>query len=107
MIRLISKVTRPDTKMAFYPRPENVNAIVEQAKQAGKLISEDSVMSKNKLTFTYIAVWNSQEDLYEFNQLQQVKEFYKKRRWFEQEFEHVRMVSTNEIDNVNLDFSIQ
>ncbi len=107
MIKLIAKVTRPNTKMVFYPRPENVTTIVEQAKQLGKLVSEDSIMSKDKLTFTYIAVWNSQEDLIEYNQMLPVKEYYKRRRWFEQEFEHTRIVSLNEIEDINLNLSVQ
>lgn len=99
MIRLTAKVVRPNTKMAFYPRPETVTPLIEQAKSSGKLISEDSLVSKNKLTLTYVALWNSQEDLKEFNQQDLVKDFHKRRRWFEQQFDHMRTVNIEDVNS--------
>ncbi len=102
MIRLTAKVSRPNTKMAFYPRPAPVISAMEKVKQDGKLISENVFISKDKLTSTYVAIWNTQEDFKEFNQTQQIKEFHKKRRWFEQEFEHIRIESIEKINDTDL-----
>ena len=102
MIRLISKVTRPNTKTTFYPRPSNLSPLVEKAKQEGKLIAEDFVVSRNKLTFTYVCLWSNKTDLEEFNQQIEIKEFHKRRKWFEQEYEQIRSFSESELDDLDL-----
>jgi quinol monooxygenase YgiN len=102
MIRLTSKVTRPNTKMTFYPRPSNLTPLVEQAKQDGKLITEDFLISRNKLTFTYVSLWASKDALDEFNQQEAIKDFHKRRKWFEQEFEQIRTVTEDVLENTDL-----
>ncbi len=100
MIRLISKVTRPNTKTTFYPIPSNLAPLVKIAKQEGKLIAEDSKLSEDKLTFTYMCLWSSKDDMEEFNQQDELKEFRKRRKWFEQEYEQIRSFSESEVDSL-------
>ena len=103
MIKLISKVTRPNTKATFYPMSDTLTPLVKKAKQEGKLIAEEFVLSKNKLTFTSVWIWSNKADLEEFNQNDEIKEYRKCRKWFEQEYEHIRSFKESEVDELNLD----
>jgi hypothetical protein len=59
MFKITTIHTRPDTTTQFYRRGDDVIELATDAKLNGKLLSEESALSEDKLTVTYVAVWDS------------------------------------------------
>jgi len=59
MFKVTTIHTRPEATTPFYRRGDDVIQLATDAKLNGKLLSEESALSEDKLTVTYIAVWDS------------------------------------------------
>ena len=59
MFKITTVHTRTDTTTPFYRRDAAVIAIATDAKLNGKLLSEESSLSDDKLSVTYTAVWDN------------------------------------------------
>lgn len=59
MYKITMVHTRPNTETAFHRRGTEVIEKATDAKLNGKLLSEESSLSDDKLTVTYVAVWDS------------------------------------------------
>jgi hypothetical protein len=67
--------TRPNIETAFHRRGNEVIEKATDAKLNGKLLSEESSLSDDKLTVTYIAVWDSFASFDAFSKEADVVEF--------------------------------
>ena len=59
MYKITMVHTRPNLETAFHRRPTEVIEKATEAKLNGKLLSEESTLSDDKLSVSYIAVWDS------------------------------------------------
>ncbi len=69
MFKVLNKHQRDNLTVPFYKRGEMLTAASTAAKINGKLISEETFLSPDKLTVTYVAQWDSIESYNEFNAL--------------------------------------
>lgn len=67
MFKVISKHQRSDVNVPFFKRGEQLTTSATTAKIDGKLISEEIFLSPDRLTTTYVAVWDSIESYDAFN----------------------------------------
>lgn len=67
MYKITMVHTRPSLEVAFHRRPAEVIEKATEAKLNGKLLSEESTLSDDKLTVSYIAVWDSFASFDEFS----------------------------------------
>jgi hypothetical protein len=79
MFRVISKWQRPSVDVAFYKRPESAQQAATDAKVEGKLISEETGISPDKLTMTYVANWDSIVSYNSFNTVPDVSSYVQAR----------------------------
>jgi hypothetical protein len=89
MFKVIYKTTRPNTKTLFFPRSKEMEELVTQSKTNGQLLEDTTTFSDNKLIRTYTATWINKEALDFFNSNETVKEFAKRKRWYDQENDHI------------------
>jgi hypothetical protein len=75
MYKITTVHTRPDTTTPFYRRDAEVASISTDAKLNGQLLSEESVLSEDKLTVTYVAVWDSFVSFDTFSKVEAVAAF--------------------------------
>jgi hypothetical protein len=99
MFKVIYKTIRPSTKTLFFPRSKEMEELVLLAKADGRLLEDATVFSDDKLIRTYTATWISKEALGAFNNNDIVKEFVKRRRWYEQENDHTQNNISMEVDD--------
>lgn len=69
MFRVISKWQRPSVDVPFYKRGDSANQASTNAKIAGNLVSEETFLSPDKLTLSYVASWDNIESYNIFNTL--------------------------------------
>lgn len=69
MFRVISKWQRPSVEVPFYRRGDSANQASTDAKIAGNLVSEETFLSPDKLTMSYVANWDTIESYNSFNTL--------------------------------------
>jgi hypothetical protein len=79
MFRVISKWQRPSVDVAFFRRTDTTNQAATDAKVEGKLISEETGLSPDKLTMTYVANWDSITSYNNFNALPDVSNYVQAR----------------------------
>jgi hypothetical protein len=59
MYKITMVHTRPNIETAFHRRSTEVIEKATEAKLNGKLLSEESTLSDDKLSTTYVAVWDN------------------------------------------------
>jgi hypothetical protein len=79
MFKVISKWQRPTVDVNFYKRGEAVTQVSTNAKIAGQLVSEETFLSPDKLTMTYVANWDTIESYNQFNTLSEVLDYVQER----------------------------
>ena len=67
MFRVISKWQRESPDVPFYRRDDSASGLATEAKIAGKLISEETFVTPDKLTLAYVACWDSIQSYSDFN----------------------------------------
>ena len=75
MFKITTSHTRPDVTTPFYRRGDDVAALATEAKLNGQMLSEESVVSEDKLTVVYTAVWDSFSSFDTFSKLEAVVAF--------------------------------
>jgi hypothetical protein len=75
MYKITTIHTRPNTTTPFYRRDADVAALSTEARLNGKLLSEESSLSEDKLTVTYIGVWDSFQSFDVFSKTEVVLAF--------------------------------
>jgi hypothetical protein len=79
MFKVISKWQRPSLDVNFYRRGESATQASTNAKIAGNLVSEETFLSPDRLTMTYVANWDTIESYNQFNLLSEVLEYVQAR----------------------------
>jgi hypothetical protein len=75
MFKITTVHTRPDATTPFYRRGDDVIELATDAKLNGKLLSEESTLSEDKLSVTYTAVWDNFASFDTFSKEQIVVDF--------------------------------
>jgi len=79
MFKVIAKWQRSTTDVPFYKRGEIANQASISAKIAGTLVSEETFLSPDKLTMTYVANWDTIESYNTFNTLSEMTAYVQER----------------------------
>ena len=93
MVKVIYKTTRLSTKTLFFPKPQGMDKLAIVAREAGHLLEESTTFSNDKLVRTHTAVWASKEVLDSYNEIELVKDFIKRRRWYDQQTDQTQLVT--------------
>lgn len=75
MYKITTVHTRPDLNTPFHRRDAATAAVSTEAKLNGQLLSEESILSEDKLTVTYVAVWDSFASFDAFSKTEDVLAF--------------------------------
>ena len=79
MFKVISKWQRPTLDVNFYRRGESATQASTNAKIAGQLVSEETFLSPDRLTMTYVANWDSIASYNSFNTVSAVSSYVQAR----------------------------
>ncbi len=79
MFKVICKWQRPTLDVSFYKRGESATQASTNAKIAGQLVSEETFLSPDKLTMTYVGNWDNIDSYNQFNLLSEIIEYVQER----------------------------
>lgn len=98
MYKVTYRTVRPNKFIHFYPRPQVIKELIDVEKRAGRLKHEHTGFSEDFLIKSYVAIWASKKDLYNFNSKPEVQRFIKRKKFYDQENEHYTNVLTENIN---------
>lgn len=93
MFKVVYTATRQSATTVFFPRSKRMEELAAVARSNGELLKEFTSFSEDKLVRTYTAIWSSKEALDKFNEEDAVKDFAKRKRWYEQQTDQSQRVT--------------